>query len=1142
MKCPHCETTHIQALKFCSECGTRTGRECPQCNATIPSVNKYCCECGANLSLSAPEVSSTGPHDDNCARPLFNKGERLFNKGERRHITVLFTDLSNYVVLSENHDPEDVKWLMTKVIGKGREIIESYGGHVERVIGDEILAVFGLPKVNEDDAVRAIKAAQEHHAEVIRIGTSGKPLLDQPISMHTGINSGLVVIDSLSPRDNVYGVSGDTVNLASRLADMASPNEILVGQEVYNQAHGYFGFERKPAAHIKGKSETIPIYAVTKTKPRPIKVRRNLGLRAHLVGRKAEFTQLQDAVVRLKNSKGSIFSLIGEAGTGKSRLLYEFQEAYKDEDFQWITGNAYAHTQGIAYYPLINLLRQFYEIEDTHSVEDVRTRIKKVTTELLGDTVDEIPIIENLYGLKNKATRNMSPQIWQQRLTNTISRIISVLAQRKPTIFCMEDLHWTDLPAVAILRKIVTEFRPPAILICTFRPTFSFFAGHQLHALMPLYHEIRLGELSYSEAQDLVISLLNEGTIPMELLRLILDRAEGNPFYLEELINALVESEVLVCSNGTWSLTRDLIESDIPSTIHGVITARLDRLSQPARRVLQEAAVIGRVFLYKLLQRVSVYSSRLDDILNELEQSGLISPRAQGPEMEMMFKHALIQEICYSNLLRSERQLVHGRIGQAMETLFADRLNEFYETMALHFKRGQLLEKAIFYQIRSGNKALRRCALEESHRHFLGAKRLAEQTRPATVKFQEHLVDVLSQWGFVYYYRGRFRELQELLDVYQPMVESLSDPRRQGLFWAWHGWTLWHRGRFEDAYHELRKAYALGESNSEYHLIGQTCNWLTWTCADTGRLNEAVDYADQAIALYDRGLIKDSYIYFNTLSAKGYACWHRGESDRTCSIGNRLIEFGHQNTNVHSVVLGHCCVGWSHLIRGDIDQAKACFEEAVRVSTDPWYARFPNLALSLGYTAAGAGDVAEPLLQELIEFSDANGAEFLGTTASFFLELCHLTVSNAAEKIRSLFRQLENWHQDNGWLRYVICGHLMAHRFVRLALEIDEENIQNQQDLKFHVLGKAEHWFKICAEESQAKGAVSLNGISWFGLGHYYAVTKQPEDAKKALDRAIGLFEQCNADHYLAQARELLSIIQTVCADLPSVNYGLAQK
>jgi predicted ATPase len=280
---------------------------------------------------------------------------------------------------------------------------------------------------------------------------------------------------------------------------------------------------------------------------------------------------------------------------------------------------------------------------------------------------------------------------------------------------------------------------------------------------------------------------------------LIRDRAEGNPCYLEELINALVDAQVLTYHKGTWAMTRDFKESDIPSTIHGVITARLDRLSQSARRVLQEAAVIGRVFLYDLLQRISIYGAQLDDALNELEQSGLISPRSLYPEMEMMFKHALIQEVCYSNLLRSERQRVHERIGQFMEILFADRLNEFYETMAMHFQRGQSLDKAIFYLIRSGNKALRRYALEESQRHFLGAKQLAELETPPTTESRELLVDVLNQWAFVYYYRGRFRDLQKLFDTNQPVVEALSDHSRQGMYWAWQGWTLWHRGHYEAA-------------------------------------------------------------------------------------------------------------------------------------------------------------------------------------------------------------------------------------------------------------------------------------------------------------------------------------------------------
>jgi class 3 adenylate cyclase/tetratricopeptide (TPR) repeat protein len=1118
MHCPQCKTPLDQAVKFCPNCGTRTGRRCPACNATVPATSRYCSECGVNLFATAPPEPQEGD------API--TGERLIlDRGERRHITVLFSDMSNYTALSENHDPEDVRQLLSEIIGRGREIVKSYGGHVERVIGDEILAVFGLPKVHEDDAVRAIKAAQELHADVVRIGASARHRFDQPINMHTGINSGLVVIDQLSPRDGEYGISGDAVNLASRLADMAGPNEILVGPEAYKQAYGYFGFDRKPTAQIKGKSETIHIYAVTKARPRPVTIRRNLGLRAPLIGRKAEMAQLHETVGRLKKKQGSIIAIIGEAGTGKSRLVYEFEKAYRNNGFQWVTGYAYAHTQAIAYYPLINLVRQLYEIEDTQSVADVRSRIQQVTTRLLGDTMDEIPIIENLYGLKNEATDGMSPEIWQQRMTNTIVRLLSAIARKKPTVFCMEDLHWADAPAVDMLRQIVANFRHPAILICTFRPHFSFFAGHKLEAYLPMYREIRLGELSFSESQDLVVSLLNAGTMPGHLLQLIRERAEGNPFYLEELINALVDAEVLTYHNGTWAMTRDFKESDIPSTINGVITARLDRLSQPARRVLQEAAVIGRVFLYDLLQRVSVYDSQLDEALNELEQSGLIRPRSIHPEMEMMFKHAVIQEVCYSNLLRSERQRVHERIGRVMEMLFADRLHEFYETMAMHFKRGKSLEKAIFYLIRSGNKALRRYALEASQRHFLGAKQLAELVTPPTVESQEMLVDVLNQWAFVYYYRGRFRDLQKLFDANQPVVESLSDRSRLGMYNAWQGWTLWHRGFFEAAYHKMRKALELGEEANDSDVVGHACTWLTWTSADTGRLDEAVEHADRAIELYDRGQTRSPYIYFNSLAGKGYVCWHRGERSSTAAISERLLKFGHLHNNVRSQVLGHSCKGWSYLIGGDLPAAKACFEKAVQISADPWYARFPKLALGYGFTASGDADSAEPLLQELIEFSVTHGAEFLGTTARFFQELCHITPANATEKLHFCEQQLEDWRQNNSWLRYVICGHLMARTFFRLSNQAPEPSTTDQADWCEYAMGKAENWYTICIDKTRDRGALLLQALSWLGMGEWLIASKKKDEAAHAVDQAIHLFEKCEAEHYLAQAKTLLEHI-----------------
>ncbi len=252
---------------------------------------------------------------------------------------------------------------------------------------------------------------------------------------------------------------------------------------------------------------------------------------------------------------------------------------------------------------------------------------------------------------------------------------MSAIAAEKPTVFCLEDLHWADTAGIDLLRAMLAEFGSPSILLCTYRPQFSLFTSDQSEALGAVYREIRLSELSPSEATDMMESLLDSGLLPLDLIQLIRDRAEGNPFYLEEMVNALIDAGALIYSQDQWQLKRAFLETDVPSTIHGVIASRLDQFSLKARRVLQEASVAGRAFLYDILKRISVYSDGVEDGLYELERSGLVHTRALHPEMEFMFKHALIQEVGYSSLLRKERQQVHERIAQVMEQLFSDRLS-----------------------------------------------------------------------------------------------------------------------------------------------------------------------------------------------------------------------------------------------------------------------------------------------------------------------------------------------------------------------------------------------------------------------------------------------------------------------------------
>ncbi len=590
MNCPACKAAVDQGAKFCRQCGSPIGIACPTCGAPNPPDSKYCGDCG--VRVTAMKKALPGVSEQLADDPA----PGVVRQGERRHLTILFTDLTGYTALSEKYDPEDIQALTVVIQSKVAAIILKYHGYLERVIGDGHIAVFGLPMSHEDDPVRAIKAAREIHQTVAALRPFKSMDDVEPISMHTGINTGLVVTANPHPEDGADQLSGDAVNLASRLSDMAEPDTIIVGPETYRQASGIFDFAVRPPQRVKGKSDVIQAYAVVRAKDRPVTVRRKTGLQSRLVGRRLELSQLREATTWLKQGYGSICAIIGEAGNGKSRLIDEFEAEFANEERNWITGFAYAHTQQIPYYPLLDLVRRWLNPEDIATSEDLKALITDRVGTKLGPDAEEIPIIQGLLGLEVPETEGMRPEIWQKRLTAAITRLMSAIAAEKPTVFCLEDLHWADTAGVDLLRAMLAEFGSPSILLCSYRPQFSLFTSDQSEALGAVYREIRLSELSPSEATDMMESLLDSGLLPLDLVRLIHDRAEGNPFYLEEMVNALIDAGALVFKQDQWQLKRAFLETEVPSTIHGVIASRLDQLSLKARRVLQEASVAGRAF------------------------------------------------------------------------------------------------------------------------------------------------------------------------------------------------------------------------------------------------------------------------------------------------------------------------------------------------------------------------------------------------------------------------------------------------------------------------------------------------------------------------------------------------------------------
>jgi class 3 adenylate cyclase/tetratricopeptide (TPR) repeat protein len=772
MKCPKCQLDNREGAKFCLKCGEKLELNCPQCGKKLPLLAEFCDECGQRLEETI--------------------GERTLpeTESERKHVTVLFSDLSGYTAMSEKLDPEEVKEITGHIFSEISEVIDKYEGFVEKFVGDAIMAIFGIPKAHEDDPIRGIRAAVEIHNLVDGLSPELEKKIGQPISMHSGINTGLVITGAVDMEKGTHGVAGDTINLASRLGSLAKAGEILVSADTHRLAEGHYAFESLEPTRVKGKTEPVQVHKVLSPKERPTTVRRLSGLRADLIGRRVEMAQLGEAVEQLREGKGRIFSICGDAGTGKSRLIEEFKASCDLEEIQWLEGHAYAYSQNIPYFPMIDLLNRAFQIEEGDSPEKVRQKVESGAENLVGNKEDVVPYLGSLYSLSYPEIEEVSPELWKTRLRDAVGMILSALAQSAPTIFLLEDLHWADPAFVEFLRHTLLEIRQPAIVLCAYRPAFSLFTTHQIGSIARVYREIRIQDLSSSEAQDMLESILKSENIPDDLRRFVQNKAEGNPFYLEELVNSLIESETLIRDNGSWKATKPITETDLSTTIHGVISGRIDRLERETKRILQEASVIGRAFLYEILKRITELKHDIDRFLRGLEQLDIIRTRSLQPDLEYIFKHALTQEVVYSGLLKKERQEIHERIALVMEQIFHDRLPEFYETLAFHFAKGQSVIKAVDYLTKSGEKSLARYAVEEAHQYFKEAFDILASKTDKSEAEKVALIDILNSWGYAYYYLGDFKGFINLFESQKDVAESLDDQGRLGMFYAWFGIAL----------------------------------------------------------------------------------------------------------------------------------------------------------------------------------------------------------------------------------------------------------------------------------------------------------------------------------------------------------------
>jgi len=1113
MKCPKCQFENRDGIKFCEECGTKIELKCPKCGAEIPPGRKFCGECGQKLEEG-----------------IIDKKEPSI-EGERKQVTVLFSDLSEYTAMSERLDPEEVKEIMSQIFGGITSIVNKYDGSIQKFIGDAVVAFFGVPKAHEDDPVRAIRAAREIHSFVEAMSPRVEQRVGGPLSMHSGINTGLVVTGQVDQDGGSTGVLGDTINLASRLSGLAKAGEILVGSVTYQLGEGHFIFEKLGPVQVKGKAEAVQVYRLLSPKEKPLTLHRTFGLRADLIGRKAELAQLQEAVQKLRQGKGTIFSICGDAGTGKTRLLEEFRATLDLNEIQWLEGHAYAYSQNIPYFPLIDLLNRTWQIEEGDPPEMVREKVEFRIERLIGRKGDVAPYIGSLYALSYPEIEGVSPEFWRSGLLKAVQAILSALAQSGPTVICLEDIHWADPSSLDLLRSILSEFSHPVLFICAYRLPFSLFTSHQLGAIGKSYQEIKLQDLSASDAQDMMESLLKSKTIPQELRKFIQEKVEGNPFYLEEVINSLIESGTLIRDNGNWRLSRPINELDISPTVQGVISARLDRLEKEMKRILQEASVIGRAFLYEILTKITELKEQLDHHLHRLEQFDLIRIRSFQPELEYIFKHALTQEVVYGGLLKKERQAVHERIGLVMEQLFHERLSEFYETLAFHFKRGQSLHKAIDYLMKSGEKSLKRYAIEESHQYYQEAFDLLKNKTSMTDEEKRLLIDLLIKWALIFYYRGDFNGLVSLFRDHEGLAESLTNKAEIGMFYGWLGLALYCSGKAKSSYEYLCKALKTGEEIEDRRVIGYACAWLTWTCAELGLLGEAVAFGERAQDI-SRSFESDQYLYFKSLGGLAYAYWHSGEAKKTLEAGRAILDYGERHSNIRSLVMGHWVMGEGYTMAGDYHSAIECLESGTRFSADPFYSQTLRLLLGYSYFFTNQLDKAETALEEVMTYSQKFGAGVIGTMASILMGVLLIAKGRMSQGLELLAEGQRACLENQRRALYAGSEYTLAKVYSQIVEGSEPISLLTMaKNIGFLIKNipfaskKAEEHFKRAIEVAKEIGAKGTMGMAYLDLGLLYRMKGKTEQARKCISEAIQIFERTEAEEFLKQAKEALAAL-----------------
>lgn len=977
MRCPRCDFDSPPGMRFCGQCGAGLASPCPKCGSENPPGFKFCGECGASLAprpaaeparpAQPAEIAGgttlrayTPPH---LSESILQNAAVL--EGERKQVTVLFCDLVGSTALAERLGPETMHSLLNRFFELALGEIHRYEGTINQFLGDGFMALFGAPVAHEDHARRAVLAAMglERLLADHRLELAEAQGLDLHVRM--GLNTGWVVVGGIGDhlrRD--YTAVGDTTNLAARLQQLAEPGAILVSDTTCRALQGEVQLEALPPTRVKGKEEPVQAYRVLGIGVRPSDetVLDSTAL-SPFVGRRREMEVLEELREQAAGGAGQVVSLVGEAGAGKSRLLYEFRRRSVGSSATWLTGRCLSYGGGVPYLPLVYMLRNEWGIDEADEHALVAAKVRMGLERIGLNAGDLLPYLLRLLvaGSAQKELAALSPQALQARTFTVLRQVILNAGRGGLVILDIEDLHWADETSQDFLAFLV-EGLPAArmLLLVTLRP------GYRLRWIDHSYAtQINLRRLTDQESHVVVESILRRVKLPKELVGAILAKAEGNPFFLEELTQSMMERP----------------DVSVPDTVQGVLMARVDRLPAPHKRLLQTASVLGRELPLDLLTAIWDGADELGPLLSDLKLWEFLYEAPTAKEPLYFFKHALSQETIYQTLLANRRRILHAAAGRAFEELYFDRLEEVYDRLAYHFSQAEDAEKAVAYLSRFAGKS----ALEYAHAEAAKAlgEALSHAARLPAGSRDRRCLELSLQLAHSLLPLARFSETLELFLGQREALERLGDTFLCGRYFFWLAHTYSYLGRHEEAeenaWRSVREARQAGDAETEGRAFYVLCRDAFWV----GGFSEGIEHGRQAVGLLEQAA--DRWWQGQAYWVLGFHYYVLGQFDHAFQTMRRAYAIWEALLDPR--LDPSWSTGYFHASLGDWEQGIEECKSALARTQDPL-----NTAAALGflgYAYLEKGDLppAVAALEESVErLRQAGMQQLLGWYSAFLAE------------------------------------------------------------------------------------------------------------------------------------------------------------